>query len=63
MPEPVPMQHQRECAERELKMRRRAYPRWVEQGRMTQLQADREIRAMEAVVETLRGLEAKDRLI
>jgi hypothetical protein len=37
------------CAEREAKMRRRVYQRWVEQGRMTQKQADHEIACMEAI--------------
>lgn len=39
----------RACIERELKMRRRVYPRWVEQRRMSQQQADREIKLMEAI--------------
>jgi len=40
----------RACIERELKMRRRAYPRWVEAGRMTQAKADNEISTMEAIL-------------
>lgn len=40
----------RACIERELKMRRRVYPRWVQDGRMTQAKADEEIAAMEAVL-------------
>lgn len=44
------------CVERELKMRKRAYPRWIEAGRMTQAKADAEISAMEAVLETLEML-------
>lgn len=39
----------RAAAERELKMRRRVYPRWIASGRMTQAEADREIRVMEAI--------------
>lgn len=39
----------RRCAEREVKMRKRVYPRWVEQGRMTQEKADEEIALMEAI--------------
>lgn len=38
-----------ECAIREVKMRRRVYPRWVEGGRMTQAAADRELAIMEAI--------------
>jgi hypothetical protein len=40
----------RACIERELKMRRRVYPRWVENEKMTQAQADREIATMEAIL-------------
>ena len=43
------------CIEREIAMRERVYPRWVEQGRMTQSKADSELRIMRAVLE---GLEA-----
>ena len=38
------------CAQRELKMRRDIYPRWVEQGRMSQAKADFEIACMEAIL-------------
>ncbi len=38
-----------ECAKREVRMRKRVYPRWVAQGKMTQAQADREIAIMEAI--------------
>lgn len=34
---------------REIAMRRRVYPRWVEAGRMTQAKADEEIAVMEAI--------------
>jgi len=40
----------RACIEREIKMRKRVYPRWVEKGTMTQAQADREIATMEAIL-------------
>jgi len=39
----------RACAAREVAMRRRVYPRWVEQKRMTQALADRELAHMEAI--------------
>jgi hypothetical protein len=39
------------CAIREVKMRRHVYMSRVEQGRMTQEQADREIALMEAIAE------------
>jgi hypothetical protein len=51
------------CVERELTMRKRVYPRWTEANKMTQAKADAEIRAMMAVLETLRGLEQRERLL
>ncbi len=54
---------QRECAERELRMRKSAYPRWVSQNKMTQTKADREIALMAAIVETLTDLSTTERLI
>lgn len=44
-----------ECAEREVKQRARAYPRWVEAGRMTQAMADRQFAMMRAIAEKLRA--------
>lgn len=38
------------CLKREIAMRERAYPRWVEGGRMTQAEADREIAVMKAIL-------------
>jgi hypothetical protein len=59
----TPLAEQIACVERELAMRRRAYPRWTEAGKMTQAKADAEIRAMAAVLETLRDLEPRERLL
>lgn len=39
------------CVARELAMRRRAYPRFVENGRMDASEAQREIAVMEAIVQ------------
>lgn len=58
----VPIDDQVAAAEREVRQRERVYPRWVEAGKMTQTKADHEIRAMKAIVETLKGLQAKNRL-
>lgn len=44
------------CVMREINMRRRVYPKWVANGRMTKENADREIAAMAAVLDTLKGL-------
>ena len=59
----VSLTDQIECVERELRMRRRVYARRVEAGTMTKSLADREIAAMEAVLETVRAAEQKERLI
>jgi hypothetical protein len=44
------------AVEREIRLRQRVYPRWVETSRMTQVKADQELAAMRAVAETLRAL-------
>jgi hypothetical protein len=41
------------CAQRELAFRQRVYPRWIEQGRYTEVKAALEIAMMEAVVEVI----------
>lgn len=38
------------CVERELRLRKKVYPRWVAEGRMTQQQAEHEIDCMQAIV-------------
>jgi hypothetical protein len=43
---------------REIAMRRNVYPKWVAAKRMTQQAADRQIAAMEAVIETLNHVKA-----
>ncbi len=53
---PISLQEQLICVEREIAMRRRVYPRFIEQGRMKLDRAEREIAAMEAVAETIRRL-------
>jgi hypothetical protein len=52
----VSIEDQVACAERELKMRERVYPRWVGEGRMSQDKADKEIAAMRAIIATLQAL-------
>lgn len=59
----IPMSAQVECVRREIAMRERVYPKWVAAGRMTQKKADDELAAMAAVLGTLAGLEAKERLL
>jgi hypothetical protein len=53
----VTLVQQIKCVEREIGMRQRVYPRWIEAKRMTQKKADEEIAAMQAVLETLRSIE------
>ena len=48
--QPVTRFEKRRCLEREIAMRRRVYPRWVREGRMTQAEADREIDVMAAIL-------------
>jgi hypothetical protein len=52
----IPLADQIKCVERELKMRKGAYPRWVHDGRISQEHADTEIARMQAVLETLKKL-------
>ena len=44
------------CAERELKMRRQVYPRWIDVGRMSTSKAAHEIAVMEAIVADYRKI-------
>ena len=50
----IPLAMQIRCVSREIGLRRRVYPRWVADKRMTQADADHEIASMEAVLETLK---------
>ncbi len=54
----IPIDEQVAAARRELAMRRNVYPKWVDSRRMTQDKADREIAAMEAIIETLELVKA-----
>jgi len=54
----VSLEDQLACVERELAMRRQAYPRWVASDRMSPEQAGRELLCMEAVLATLQRLVA-----
>jgi hypothetical protein len=48
------------CVEREIAMRRRVYPKWVEAGRMSENKSIYEIATMEAVLETLKKAKAAE---
>jgi hypothetical protein len=47
------------CVEREIVMRKAVYPRRVVDGKMSQEKARHELAAMQAVLETLRGVKAR----
>ena len=53
---PIPIAAQIACIEREIAMRERVYPRWVNEGRMKQNKADAELAAMRAVLATLKAV-------
>lgn len=52
-----------ECAKRELRLRKAAYPVWVERGIMLQATADMEIERMTAIVEDYQERTKGERLI
>lgn len=52
----IPLEAQIKCIEREITFRRRVYARRISNGRMSEIFADQQIKLMEAVLETLKGL-------
>lgn len=48
-------QEKAEAAEREVKMRRRVYPRWVAQGKLSQADANHQISVMEDIARDYRS--------
>lgn len=64
---PEPMKHtfaaQAEAARREVRLRERVYPRWVEGGRLTAKKAALEISLMMTIAETLERLAKGDLLL
>jgi hypothetical protein len=57
------MEQLKACADREVKYRRYVFPRRVEQQKMTQAQADREIGMMEAIAKHYAELAERERLL
>lgn len=51
------------CAERELAMRLRVYPRWVEEGKMSADKAKREVACMAAIARDYIAFAKKERLL
>jgi hypothetical protein len=58
MSERVSLSEQVSCLQRELRLRRRNYPRWVADGRMTAAESAKQIAHMEAALATLERLAA-----
>lgn len=52
----ISLAEQLTCAEREVRLRCKTYPRWVHARKMEPLHAEQEIARMRAIVQTLRGL-------
>lgn len=52
----IPIEAQVKEIAREVKLRETVYPRWVAHGRMTQAQADDQLGALRAALETLLAL-------
>jgi hypothetical protein len=59
----ITAQEKLDCARRELAMRRRVYPRWVENQRMSQKQSEKEIAIMEAIVADYEAAVRGERLL
>lgn len=59
--DPITISQQVACVRREISMRKRVYPRWVQAEKMTQAQADEQLACMEAVRETLEKLQADEK--
>jgi hypothetical protein len=60
MTTPIDARTKLKCAERELRMRRKVYPRWVAENQLSQEVADRQIAVMAAIVEDYRKLAEQD---
>lgn len=52
----VTLEQQLACAKRELALRQRVYPRFIDQGRISSALAARELAAMAAIIVTLEEL-------
>jgi hypothetical protein len=56
----IPLSEQLACARRELSFRQRVYPRLVENGKMTQAEADKELARMQALHDTVMRLQKQE---
>lgn len=55
----ISLEDQIKCIEKELAFRRKIYPVWIERGSLMPEGADIEISRMEAVLNTLKGLQGQ----
>lgn len=53
---PITIEDEIQELEREVALRKRVYPRWTADGRLTKVKADRQIAVMESAVERLKGM-------
>lgn len=60
--DPLPIDMQIACVEREIKYRTRAYPRWIKAGKMSAAEAEYQLMAMRAVRDTLRRVQEQEPL-
>ena len=63
MTELFTLEDQVACVEREIRQRHRVYGRLVSQGKLKKATADREIAAMQAVLETLKHQQSATLLV
>ena len=57
------MEQKLAAIEREIRLRKRVYPRWVEQKKMSAVSAVQQIAIMEEIAEDYRALVADERLL
>jgi len=60
---PIPAADKLACAKRELAMRERVYPRWIDSGRISRIKAAQEIAAMRAIVADYEAAAQRELLI
>lgn len=52
---PISIEDEIQELEREVSLRKRVYPRWVFQGRISQAKADRQIAVMQSIINRLKA--------
>lgn len=59
----IPIEEQIKEIKREIGMRERVYPRWIEQKKLKQVDAEHHMAAMRAALDTLREVEQSRKLL